>query len=514
MSRSRLILLIVATVVALCAPPAGADVRLPQLFRDGLVLQRGQPIRLWGTAAGGESVAVELAGTRAETVADADGSWRVALPALPAGGPHELVVTGRNRIVCADVLIGELWIASGQSNMEWLLEKTDGAAEEIALPANPRLRVFKVKRAQAGKPQTEVEGQWRAAAPPTRAGFTAVGYHFAKHLSAALDVPVGIIDSTWGGTSAAAWIPLPDLQRDALLAGYLTRYVQAATDFPRLQPVYEKKLAEWEAAAGPAPTREQWRSRPPQPLGPGHPSTPGALFHAMVAPLTPLQVRGIIWYQGETDATRAATYRTLFPALINAWRREWTEPALPFLFVQLAGYDSQRDTAQGSPWAELREAQTETLRLPHTGMAVALDLGERDDIHPRNKSEVGRRLALQALAKVYGQPVAAGGPVCSGHEISGSTVRVKFDPTTGNLVVRGGGELQGFTLAGEDRVFHAAQARIEGAAVILIAPAVTRPVAARYGWADYTAANLANAAGLPAGPFRTDTWPGITEDTP
>jgi sialate O-acetylesterase len=498
--------------IALFALSGRADVSLPLLFKEHLVLQREAPVRIWGTAAAAESVVVELAGVKAETKAAVDGRWSVELPALPAGGPHRLVVKGHNQITCEDVLIGEVWVASGQSNMEWLLAKTDNAEAEIAAPSNPRVRIFKVQRAQSGKPRTDVEGQWRLASPANRANFTAVGYYFAKYLSEELDVPVGIIDSSWGGTSAAAWTPMRDLRDNPVLAGYLARFVQNSSDFLRLQPLYEQKLALWEKESGANPTAEHATPRPTQPLGPGHPNTPAGLFNGMIAPLTPLRVRGVVWYQGEADAARAFTYRTLFPALITAWRREWNSAAMPFLYVQLASYKARRDAPGESEWAELREAQTVALRLPQTGMALALDVGDANNIHPRNKREVGRRLAMQALAKVYARDLEASGPVYAAHEIIGPDLRVRFDHAAGGLKVQGGGRIEGFAVAGEDRKFVWADARIEGDSVILHAAEVSHPVAVRYAWADNPAATLINASGLPAAPFRTDRWPGVTDD--
>ncbi len=505
--RVALAALVFAPLVAL------GDVTLPKLISDGVVFQRDHAIRIWGEADPGEKVAVHLAGRSGHATADADRRWSLELDALPAGGPYVLAVRGRNQLEVKDVYLGELWIASGQSNMEWLLRETTGAVEEIAASQNEGIRVFKVKRALMDQRQTDVSGNWRAASPENSGGFTAVGYYFAKFIQAKLGVPVGIVDSTWGGTPATAWTPREVLERDAELEGFITRYEEACRVFPERNPVYLEKLRAWEAASGPKPTREQWLVRPPQPVGPGHPSTPAGLFNGMIAPLTPLRVRGVIWYQGESDAPRAATYRKLFPAMIESWRREWQQPELPFLYVQIANYIAKRDTAAGSPWAELREAQLQTLSVPRTGMAVTIDIGEAEDIHPRNKREVGRRLSLLARQQIYGETLETSGPVLVRATRDGATWRLRFSHTAGGLKSNDGGAIRGFTLAGADRRFVSAEARVEGDELI-VSGSVPEPVAVRYAWAENPDATLANAAGLPASPFRTDDWPLVTAPQP
>lgn len=503
----------VLAALALLPLVALADVSLPKLISDGVVFQRDRPIRLWGEADPGEKIEVHLAGRAGHATTALDRRWSLELDAMPAGGPYLLAVRGNNRLEVKDVCVGEVWVASGQSNMEWPLRDTISAADEIATSANASIRIFKVKRTVSDEPQTDVSGEWRAASPGTAGSFTAIGYYYAKFLQTRLGVPIGIVDSTWGGTPAAAWTPRGELERNAEFRGFLTRFEEACRVFPEKNPGYLEKLRAWEAASGPRPTRQQWRARPPQPVGPGHPSTPASLFNGMIAPLTPLRIRGVIWYQGESDATRAATYRRLFPVLIESWRREWREPALPFLYVQLANYIADRDTAAGSPWAELREAQALTLRLPQTGMAVAIDIGEAEDIHPRNKREVGHRLSLLARAQIYGESLDPHGPILSNATREGATWRLRFAHAAGGLKANDGGQLRGFTIAGEDRQFVPAEARIEGDVVIVAGP-IAAPVAVRYAWAENPTATLVNSAGLPAAPCRTDDWPLVTASQP
>lgn len=504
-----------AALAALAFAPllALANVSLPKLISDGVVFQRDRAIRIWGEAEPGEKITAHLASRAARATAAADRRWSLELDALPAGGPYVLAVQGSNRVEVKDVYVGELWVASGQSNMEWLLRETTGAADEIAASQNEGIRIFKVKRTLKDERQTDASGEWRAASPSNSGGFTAVGYYFAKLIQEKLGVPVGIVDSTWGGTPAAAWTPRGDLERDAELNGFITRYEEACRLFPERNPPYLEKLRAWEAASGPKPTREQTLAKPQPPVGPGHPSTPSGLFNGMVAPLTPLRIRGVIWYQGESDAPRAATYRKLFPTLIESWRREWQQPDLPFLYVQIANYIAKRDTAAGSPWAELREAQLQTLRVPHTGMAVTIDIGEPNDIHPRNKREVGRRLSLLARERVYGETLETSGPVLVQAARAGGVWRLRFSHTAGSLKSNDGGAIRGFAIAGEDRRFVPAEARVDGDELVISGP-VKEPVAVRYAWAENPIATLVNAAGLPASPFRTDDWPLVTTAQP
>lgn len=507
----------VLLALALMVRPGGAQaaVRLPAFFADHMVLQRGESIHLWGDAREGEAIEVSMAGRTARAVANSEGHWAVDLVGVPVGGPYELAVSGDNRLVVSDVLVGDVWVASGQSNMEWKLRETDDARREIAGAAESRLRFLKVKnRTSTHRLRDASVGPWRISGPDTAGNVSAVGYYFGRRLVRETGVPVGIIESYWGGTPAAAWTPVEDLAASVQLQGFLMRFEDASARFPEMQKAYATAHDAWTARSAKPPTPAEMRARPRPPVGPGHRNTPGGLFNAMIAPLTTVRIRGVIWYQGEADANRAAAYRELFPTLIRAWRREWREPDLPFLFVQLANYRERAVEPGESTWAELREAQAMTERLPHTGMAVAVDIGEAESIHPRNKRAVGDRLARIALKDVYGRAdVCARGPRFRGLKLDGGKIRLNFETEGRGLRLDGKGA-NGFAVAGYDHQFHWADAVVEGDSVVVSSPRVPNPIAVRYAWADNPVAGLRNDLGLPAAPFRTDDWPPIKEETP
>lgn len=639
--------------------------KLAGVFGDHMVVQRNIPLPVWGWAEAGESVAVELAGRNAETTADAQGAWQVRLPALEAGGPHELKVTGaRETLVLRDVMAGEVWLCSGQSNMGVTVTGANNPHVELQAADHPGIRLFTVPQVATLKRRADARANWLRCSRESVGSFSAVGYFFGRELQRRLGVPVGLINSSWGGTIAEAWT-----SREGLLA--VSSLKAIAEDFDAMlettgdvQAAYQKALAEWttrtltadpgsqtgvakgwaattfDAAAWPAmdlpcywqsaglkfsgvlwfrkeivlpavwagkdlrlslgacdksddtffnnervgglsideradvwcqprqytiPGRlvkagrnviavrvfsniysggfsgarsemnlaatgvagtkplslaGSWRyhvehnfglvqvSPPVPPLGEGNPHSPTSLFNGMIAPLVPHGIRGAIWYQGESNAGRPEQYRDLFPALIRDWRRQWRNDAMAFHFVQLANYTERKPDPTDSNWAMLREAQTMALSLPHTGMAVAIDIGEANDIHPKNKQDVGLRLAFNALSKTYGmKDVTPCGPLYSGMTVEGSTIRVRFKHAESGLVAKGGGNPTGFAIAGEDRRFEWAVAVIEKDTVRVSSPGVPKPVAVRYAWADNPACNLTNDTGLPAAPFRTDNWP-------
>jgi sialate O-acetylesterase len=483
---------------------AQADVRLPALIGDHMVLQRDQPVRIYGWADPGEAVTVRLPGRTVSTVADGSGRWEAWLPPLPAGGPHELVIAGRNAITVRDVLVGDVWVASGQSNMVWPVERSRDPEKEAAAANDPRIRLFRVGLKTSEEPLDDVEGAWQPCSPETVRSFSAVGYFFARHLHQTLGVPVGVIQSAWGGTPAQAWTSRATLVSEPALQTYLIEWNRVLVNWPRAKRRWEESLQQWEERAAQA-KREGRRPppRPPQPLGPGHPHTPAGLFNAMIAPLTPYAIRGVIWYQGESNANPYAwLYRSLFEAMIRDWRQAWGQGDFPFLFVQLANYAK---APPGGYWPLVQEAQLKTLELRNTAMAVTIDIGEAEDIHPGNKQDVGLRLALAARALVYGEKLVYSGPVFRQATREGNRLRLWFDHTGGGLRARGG-VLKEFVLAGPDRVFHPAQATIEGDTVVLSSPEVAEPVAVRYAWANNPEATLFNAEGLPASPFRSDNW--------
>ena len=656
------VLLVLFTLSAALARPARAEVRVPAIIGDHMVLQRDAKVRLWGWADAGEALRVSIGGQALTTTADPAGRWQVQLAPMPAGGPHTLEISGKNTLRFADILFGEVWVASGQSNMEFPLSRAANAVAEIAAARFPRMRLFTVAKATSREPLDNVRGEWTECSPETVTDFSAVAYFFGREVHRALDVPVGLIHSSWGGTPAEAWTSRGALTAEASLKPMVDALDRNAAD-PETARAYERAVAEWErknvvvdtgnegfargwaspdldaadwkpmtlpqywertgldidgavwfrrevavpaawagrdliltlgavddfdttyfagvqvgatgketpafwthqrsytvpgslvragqtvvavrvfdragdggfigpasamrldlAAGGGAQAislagawhyqieravpsvSPDWGS---QPTGPEDQNAPTTLYNAMIAPLTPLAIRGAIWYQGESNASRAFQYRTLFPTLIRDWRRAWGIGNFPFDFVQLANFMARRDQPGESEWAELREAQAMALAAPNTGMATAIDIGEANDIHPLNKREVGRRLAVVALARSYGRAIECSGPVYRSHKVQGAKVRLSFEHAAG-LAARNGA-LQGFAVAGKDRHFVWAQGQIDGDSVLVWSDAVAKPVAARYAWADNPDANLINGAGLPALPFRTDAWPGITQ---
>ncbi len=486
-------------LLLIAAAPGPAAVKLPRVISDHMMLQRDMPVRIWGQADPGEQVTVSFHGQRVSTRAGAGGRWEVFLAPLAAGGPYELTVSGENTVSVRDVLVGDVWVASGQSNMVWPVERSDDAEKEIATADYPRIRLFKVALKTADAPLDDVEGEWTPCRPDTVKSFSAVGYFFARHLHRKLDVPVGVIQSAWGGTPAEAWTSLGALKAEPALHYFLDHWDEVLASYPAAKLRYARALKQWEAEGKP----EGRRPRPP--LGPGHQHAPAGLFNAMIAPLTPHAIRGVIWYQGENNAARGQgyLYRRLFQTLILDWRKQWAQGPFPFLFVQLANYAR---TGSGSQWPELRQAQAMALELRGTAMAVTIDIGESQDIHPKNKQDVGERLALGARHIAYGESLVYSGPLFRQLTRENNRLRVWFDHAGGGLQTRGSGPLKGFVVAGEERVFFPAEARIEGGTVVVSSSDVPAPVAVRYAWADDPENNLINAEGLPASPFRSDDW--------
>jgi len=665
-----------AGLVLAAASAALADVTLAPLFRDGAVLQRDKPIPVWGRAQPGEKIEVQFNRQTKATVTGADGRWRVTLTPEPALiEPGELIVTGRNTLRVADVLVGEVWLCSGQSNMEWMLSGADDVAAELARPGNPLLRQFTVKRSAAKTPQEDCVGTWTSAGPETSVRFSALAYHFGRNLQQELGVPVGVINASWGGTPLEVWLSEravaadPDLhaaqkrarEREPRFAAELAAFVESGRawdgKFQRADRTPTEPKA-WTTIALPAglanatlpksgaiwlrrtvrvPARIEtiglergflvsfgafagfdqvyWNGTkigesswakppvnggrryavPPALLQPGTEATlmirifnpldtgfaltvpegaafladtfdlrgewqvatefalpelpagasaayprnaPRAatlasrMFNGLIAPLAGCALRGFIWYQGESNTGRSVQYATTFPALIRDWRAHWGADDLPFYFCQLANANAKHAQPRESGWAELREAQSRALALPRTGQAVVIDVGEQDDLHPRNKRDPAERLARLALAHDYDRKVPTTGPVFAAATVEGATMRVSFAPasTSGGLVARPlpeayrprstlprtvplrrhspGGEVEGFAICGADRRWvWADTARIDGDTVIVSSREVPAPVAVRYAWADNPTCNLYNGAGLPAAPFRTDTFP-------
>jgi sialate O-acetylesterase len=476
------------------------DVTLPALISDNMVLQQHTKVNVWGKADPGESVTVELGPDSAQTTTGTDGSWGVKLDGLPSGGPYDMTVSGKNSIAVRNVAVGEVWVCGGEANMEYKVVAARNGQEEMADADLPMVRVFTVKHEAAETPQWDCEGSWVVCSPDTVKDFTAVGFFFAREMNREMHTPMGLIESAWGPSRAEAWTPEETLEKDATLHAALDRYEKAKADYPAALADYKRQLAERIGAPG-APTTRM----PVAPLEPGGTREPAGLYNGMIAPLLRYPIRGVLWYQGESDTADPGYYGKVFPAMIEAWRRSWNEGEFPFLYAQLSGFLSRRAEPGESRWAELREAQTQALSTPRTGMAVTIDLGEEHEMHPADKQDVAHRLALLAENMVYGRTgVTAWGPMYAGMDIEGGKGVITFTHVDKGLVGGNGKGLKGVAIAGEDGRFVWAEAQIRGGKVVVQSPQAPKPVAVRYGWADFPDCDLYNAAGLPAGPFRTD----------
>ena len=439
-----------------------AEVKPNVLFSDGAVLQRGQNVPVWGTANDGEKVTVEFAGQTATTTAQG-GKWKVELKPLKAGGPFSMKISGDNEVTVNNLLVGEVWVASGQSNMEWTLNVSFQPEVEKPKAKFPQIRMITAKKVASLTPLDEIEGKWQECSPETVGGFSAVAYYFARDLHAKLGVPVGIISTSWGGTFAQAWTSPDGFEGQPELKGYADQLKAAAEKPPEKGPAQH---------------------------------FPSVLYNAMIAPVVPYGMKGVIWYQGESNAGQSKQYQTLFPALIADWRTKWKLGDFPFLYVQIAPF-------KGQP-PEIREAQFLTLaKTKNTAMAVTTDYGDANDIHPKQKEPVGNRLSLAARALAYGEKIVYSGPLYQEMKAAGDKAWISFSHVGGGLAAKDG-DLKGFTIAGADGKFVPAKAEIKGDKVIVSAEGVAEPKAVRYGWTNVPDVNLFNKEGLPASPFRTD----------
>jgi sialate O-acetylesterase len=531
-----------------------ADVHLPAIFGDHMVLEQDIKIPVWGMADAGEAVTVTLEDKTAKTTADASGKWRVDLdPVTGTSTPLTLTVTGKNSLTFNDVLVGDVWVCSGQSNMEFNLGGgkygfggAHNTATELPKANDPQLRLFIVAHKIAIDPETDVTGEWKVCTPDSAGHFSAVGYFFGQELRHALNRPVGLIGTYWGGMPAQAFTSLSGLQKEPAFKNYVAAYQKTATNYPKAKAdypaalaEYQAKLKDWNDTVAPVytPILKQWQDdankakgagqlAPPKPVpstpmprAPGQPegppSTPTVLYNGMIAPLIPYAIKGAIWYQGESNSGNGIEYRTLFPRMITDWRAKWNEGNFPFLYVQLASFGGARPNEN---WSLIREAQLKTLALPNTGMASAVDIGNSHDIHPKDKLDVGLRLAWAAKHIAYGQDLVYSGPIYDSMTIEGNKIRLTFKNIGGGLQMSvppwtAAGvppptptELTGFTLAGADKNWVPALAQIDGNSVVVSSDQVTSPMAVRYGWANDPTCNLYNKEGLPASPFRTDDW--------
>jgi sialate O-acetylesterase len=494
----------ITLAVGLCLSPAAsllADVSVPNIFGDHMVLQREQKNRVWGKAGAGEKVTVKIGPQSHSTTAGGDGLWKVELDPLPAGGPHEMSIKGNNEIKISDILIGEVWICSGQSNMQWTVNAANDPDLEKLAAHNPNLRMINFPRIGSQEPLWEhKDSSWKLTTPDTVGEFSAVGYFFGRQIQQTIDVPVGLINNAWGGSHCEAWINREILKADSRFQPLMDSWTKAEAEFTALSS--RQDLNDSEKA----------RLKALQNLMGGN-SRPSNIYNGVLKSHLGYGIRGAIWYQGESNADRAYQYRDLFPLMIETWRKEWGQGDFPFYWVQLADFKPEQAQPVESDWAELREAQTMTMaRLPNTGEAVIVDIGEGKDIHPKNKVDVGRRLARWALANEYKVKIPFHSPQFKSMEKVDGKIVLTFDHVGGGWRPFDVAEPRGFAIAGEDKKFVWAKAEIrkEDGKVVVSHPDVPNPVAVRYAWADNPVCNMFSSNGLPLTPFRTDDWPGVT----
>jgi len=501
-------------VGTLCAVGiAQADVRLPAVIGDHMVLQRDISLPIWGWATPGEKVSVTFAGSTQQATADDHGRWQVKFPPMKASAkPAVMTVAGKNKIEVKDILVGEVWIGSGQSNMQWSLKASTNGDQAIASAKHPNIRLFTVPMVPSGTPAADVKSHWDACTPQTVPSFSGVLYFFGQELHKELDVPVGLINTSWGGTQIQPWTPPSGFAGVPGLKPELDQLHANQAKYQTSMKNHLAKIKEWVAAADKAVAAGHDLWLPPAP--PAHPldsrSASTGLYNGMVHPLVPFAIRGVIWYQGESNNGQGMHYFDMMKGLIQGWRTEWNQGDFPFLFVQLAPYHyGTRRTPTDLPG--IWEAQTASLAIPNTGMAVTTDVGNPKDIHPRDKQTVGHRLALWALSQTYHKPeLVYSGPLFESQAVAGSKVTLKFKHAKG-LKSLDGKPLTWFSIAGADKKFVPATATIVGETVVVESPEVSSPVAVRFGWNQIAEPNLANGAGLPASPFRTDKWSDATK---
>ncbi len=505
---------IVAVGMLLGAMQVRADVKPASPFTDHMVLQQGASVPFWGTADAGETVTVTLGGQSQSVAADADGKWMLRLSDLQAGGPFEVKIAGKNSITLSDVLVGEVWLCSGQSNMDFTVAKTEkyyfagvnDEEKEVAAANYPNIRMFSGQTSKSLKPKAEVAGQWKVCNPENVKEFSAVGYFFARDLQKALNVPVGIITETFGASTCESWVSRDALEAVPELKPMLEKFdAKVAAYTPEVRQQDEDAKKKFEQAATTAPKGGKRRGPANHdPVNDQH--NPTVMYNGMIAPVIPYAIKGVLWYQGESILDGAAGIK-LYPlvqsTLVKDWRARWGEGDFPFYIVQIAAYKGPNtEPVQHSSMADTRAAQQTILSLPNTGMAITIDIGDVKNVHPKDKQDVGDRLTRIALAKTYGQSMEFSGPMYDSMQIDGNAVRIKFTHVGGGLVAKGG-PLKQFIIAGKDGKYVAADAKIDGDAVVVTSPDVTEPVSVRYAWADYPeGCNLYNADGLPAVPFQ------------
>jgi len=501
-----------AVVFATLSTLAHADIKLPALFSEHMVLQGGVKVPVWGSADPGEEVSISIGKQTKTTKADNKGKWRVVLDPLKPEQGLELTAKGKNTVTAKDVLIGDVWLCSGQSNMEQSVSNSANPDAEKAAGNFPSIRMFTVPYRKAAEPLEDCIGAWKVCTPENVGSFSATGYFFGRELHQKLGINVGLINSSVGGTAIEAWTSSDAMKGKPQIKFILDRWNQwvAERTNPENIKKHEEAMAAWKIAEVKA--KAEGTKTPDEPGMPGRDrldhNHPANLFNGKIASLIPYPIKGAIWYQGESNANSpedSKVFAFQLPLMISDWRKRWGNE-FPFAWVQLVNFqDRKSDPGAPSKWALIRESMVKALATPKTGMTVNIDIGEAEDIHPKNKQEIGRRLALWALAKVYGQKIPYSGPLYSKHEIKGDKVVVSFTHSDKGLVAKDG-ELKAFAIAGADKKWVWANAKIEGGKVVISHPEIKQPTAVRYGWAQNPDCNLFNGAGLPASPFRTDSW--------
>jgi sialate O-acetylesterase len=502
---------------------AKADLTVPNVFSSNMVLQQKQENKVWGWGTPGESVKVTIANQSKETNVSDDGKWQLKLAPMDASSdPKQLIITGTNTLTFDNVLIGEVWICSGQSNMAMSVSRSNDPVLETKAANYPNIRLLSIPQVGTGEPKDNFNGAWTVCSPDTVAEFSAVGYFFGRQLHQTLDIPVGLIDNAWGGSACEAWINRDALAKNerfnALMESWKT--IETSYETGEAQAAADKQLENWKQRVAQAKTNgKNPPNRPRQQNQLTGNQRPANIYNGVLHPTIGYGIRGAIWYQGESNSSRAYQYRDLFPFMIQNWRDEWQQGDFPFYWVQLADFRAEVTTPTPSDWAELREAQTMTMdKLPNAGEAVIIDVGESNDIHPTNKQTVGKRLARWALAKDYGHnDITYRSPHYKSLEVKDNTIILTIAHIAHGLDTFDINEPIGFAIAGEDQIFHNAKAQILGKGkssnqIKVWADAVPAPVAVRYAWANNPICNVRNQDGLPLTPFRTDTWPGITKD--
>lgn len=490
------------------------EVRMPDVFGDSMVLQRDMKVPVWGKADPGETVVVKFQNQKLTVVADRDGVWRVSLkPLRESSVPAEMTIAGSNTIVFRDVLIGEVWLVSGQSNMQWTLLQSNDGEREVAAADHPAIRLFNVSREVGFKKKAGKLGEWAACSPKSVREFSGAGFYFARELQKSLKVPVGVINSSYGGSQAEAWTPLEYLINHPDLKETVARTKIWEAERSRVKARYEAEIEAWKSRAD----EQKATGARPSPS----PSVPDALrdyriaasiYNGMIEPLIPFAIRGAVWYQGESNEARAEQYGILLPTMIRAWREKWGEGDFPFGIIQLPNYRKTNEVPEESPWSFVREAQRVTSeKTRNAGLIVTIDIGEANDIHPRNKLDVGLRMHNWAMRAAYGRRISLQ-PRFRSAKIDGDRIVLTFDDAGGGLRISRGEKLSEFAVAGEDRRFVWGEARIIGRNKIEVsAPGVANPRAVRYAFNSNPAnPNLTNDSGIPASPFRTDAWPDPT----